>query len=597
MMPLWLIPSVPLAGFVVLALCGGRLSPRSVAWLGCGTVAMSFVFALAAAAGFGDAGTLRETVFTWFEAGDLAVDVALYLDPLSLWMTLIVTGVGLLVHIYSAAFMEGDEGFSRYFAYLNLFVAAMLLLVLADNLVVLFAGWEAVGLCSYLLIGHWYGNPENGYAARKAFVVTRLGDVALLIALFVLFAAFGTLDIQPVLEAASGNWAPGAGIALLVGTLVLVGAIGKSAQFPLHVWLPDAMAGPTPVSALIHAATMVTAGVYLIARLHPLFELSPTAMLLVAAVGMITLLIAGLSALVQRDIKRVLAYSTISQIGYMFVALGVGAWSAAIFHLMTHAFFKALLFLGAGLVIRHMNGEHDITRMGGLRKAMPFTAAVFTIGAASLAALPLVTAGFWSKESILGAAWEQHAMLWAGAAVGALVTAVYAFRLVFLVFAGEVASERKERAGPALKIPVGLLALLSVVGAVFGAPDLGEEHAAHLLPAIGSSALVLAGVGLAWWAFGRGVRRPASGVVASALQSGFRIDALYQAAIVRPYSRLSGWNRRDAVDRMVTGVFAGVSLAMHRALSALQTGRVRDYALGMVFGVVVLVGLGVWTWR
>ncbi|MGK7295736.1 MAG: NADH-quinone oxidoreductase subunit L, partial [Candidatus Wenzhouxiangella sp. M2_3B_020] len=410
MTPLWLVPAAPLAGFVVLALAGGRMSTRAVGWLGCGTVALSFVLAVVAAAGFGDGGSTRdvigETVFEWFAVGDLAVDVGLHLDALSLWMMLIVTGVGLLVHVFSAAFMAGDPGYARYFAYLNLFVAAMLVLVLADDLVVLYAGWEAVGLCSYLLIGHWYDDAGNGFAARKAFVVTRLGDVALLLAILALFAAFGTLEIEAVLAAAGNQWTPGTGIALLVAVLVLVGAIGKSAQFPLHVWLPDAMAGPSPVSALIHAATMVTAGVYLVARLHPLFELSAVAMGLVVAVGVATLLIAGLSALAQRDIKRVLAYSTISQIGYMFVALGLGAWSAAIFHLMTHAFFKALLFLGAGLVIRHLHGEHDVARMGGLRRTMPWTAAAFTIGAASLAALPLVTAGFWSKEAVLGAAWE-----------------------------------------------------------------------------------------------------------------------------------------------------------------------------------------------
>ena len=338
-------------------------------------------------------------------------------------MVLVITIVGFLIHVYSAEYMFEDEGYSRFFAYMNLFVSAMLILVLADNLVFLYLGWEGVGLCSYLLIGFWYSDPVNGRAARKAFIVTRIGDTALAIGLFLLFTNLGTLNIQELMLTASTKWSVGSETAILAAALLLGGALGKSAQLPLQVWLPDAMAGPTPVSALIHAATMVTAGVYLIARTHVLFELAPPVQNAVAVIGAATLLIAGFSAIVQNDIKRVLAYSTISQIGYMFLALGVGAWSAAMFHFMTHAFFKALLFLGAGVVILAQHGEHNIFKMGGLRKKLPSTFWTFLIGSASLSALPLVTAGFYSKDLILWQAWSSSSgsvALWAAGLAGRL---------------------------------------------------------------------------------------------------------------------------------------------------------------------------------
>ena len=382
----------------------------------------------------------RQVLWTWFDVGGLAPRIAFYLDAMAVVFVLVITGVGFLIHLYSTEYMEGDEAFRRFFIYMNLFVASMLVLVLADNLLLLYLGWEGVGLCSYLLISFWQRDAGNVYAGRKAFIVTRVGDTALIVGLFLLFTQLHTLDIQPLMEGAAAEWAAGSGVAVAAAALLLGGAVGKSAQLPLQTWLPDAMAGPTPVSALIHAATMVTAGVYLIARTNVLFTLAPDVRLAVAVVGTATLLYAGFSALVQRDIKRVLAYSTVSQIGYMFLALGVSGWSAAVFHFMTHAFFKALLFLGAGVVIEALGHQHDIFRMGGLRRRLPLTFWTFPIGAAALSALPLVTAGFYSKDLIVATSWasvDGSVWLWVGALAGAFVTSLYAFRLVFVVFFGE----------------------------------------------------------------------------------------------------------------------------------------------------------------
>ena len=419
--PIWLIPALPLAGFLILALSGGRLKAQVAAGVGCVSVGLSMAAALLVLADFIHAPpaglAYSRPLWTWFAAGGLACGIGFYLDSLSLVMTAVITVVAFLIHLYSVRFMEGEnkeldskaryEGYGRFFAYMNLFVASMLILVLADNLLLLYLGWEAVGLCSYLLIGFWYGEAANARAAVKAFVVTRIGDTALIIGLFLLASHLGSLQIQEVMQRAGGLWVPGSLVASAAAALLLGGAVGKSAQIPLQVWLPDAMAGPTPVSALIHAATMVTAGVYLIARMHPLFTLAPGVLLVVAVIGASTLLIAAGSACVQRDIKRALAYSTMSQVGYMFLALGVGAWSAAIFHLVTHAFFKALLFLSAGVVIQALGNEHDIFRMGGLRKALPVAFWTFLIGAASLSALPFVTAGFYSKDLILRLVWSS----------------------------------------------------------------------------------------------------------------------------------------------------------------------------------------------
>ncbi|MEO8324861.1 MAG: NADH-quinone oxidoreductase subunit L, partial [Nitrospirota bacterium] len=407
---LWLSVAIPLASALVLAVLGSRCSHRVVGALGVGSIGVSAVITMLVATDFVSAPpaghAYSKILWTWISVADFQPHIGFYLDALSLVMVLVVTFVSFWIHLYSAEFMRHDEGYSRFFAYMNLFVASMLTLLLADNLLLLYLGWEGVGLCSYLLIGFWYRNPANGLAARKAFIVTRVGDTAMLLGLFLLFTSLGTMQIQDLMHRASDQWSEGSMLAVAAALLLLVGAVGKSAQLPLQVWLPDAMAGPTPTSALIHAATMVTAGVYLVARTHVLFTLAPAAQLTVAAVGAATLLLAGCSALTQHDIKRLLAYSTVSQIGYMFLALGVGAWSAAIFHFVTHAFFKALLFLGAGVIIQALHEEHSIFRMGGLRKELPVAFWTFLIGGCSLAGLPFITAGFYSKDLIIWGAWS-----------------------------------------------------------------------------------------------------------------------------------------------------------------------------------------------
>src|SRR6266446_2810244 len=392
---LWLIPALPLASALVLVLFGSRFSRRATAAVGVGSIGLSALITILVAVSFFSAppsgNSYTQVLWTWINVAGFEPEIGLYLDALSLVMVLVVTFVGFLIHIYSAEFMIEDEGYSRFFAYMNLFVASMITLLLADNLLLLYLGWEGVGLCSYLLIGFWYRDPANGRAARKAFIVTRVGDTAMSLGLFLLFTRLGTLQIQDLMQRASEQWPTGSTYAVIAALLLLGGAVGKSAQLPLQVWLPDAMAGPTPTSALIHAATMVTAGVYLIARTHVLFSLVPAAQFAVAIIGAATMLLAAFSALAQRDMKRVLAYSTISQIGYMFLALGLGAWSAALFHLMTHAFFKALLFLAAGVVI-HAVHEQDLYRMGGLRRELRLAFWSFVIGGSALAGLPLITA-------------------------------------------------------------------------------------------------------------------------------------------------------------------------------------------------------------
>jgi NADH-quinone oxidoreductase subunit L len=405
---IWLIPLLPFISSVLLILTAGKLPRRIIAVMGAGSIGLSALIVFGVAWQFMQGQlSFQLSLWTWMQVGDFAPGFAFYIDQLTVVMMCIITGVGFLIHLYSTEFMQDDSDYSRYFAYMNMFVAAMLILVMADNLLLLYLGWEGVGVCSYLLVGFWYKDPANGAASRKAFVVTRVGDTAMALGLFLLFTELGTLQIQPMLEAANATWAIGDKLPAIAALLLLGGAVGKSAQLPLHTWLPDAMAGPTPVSALIHAATMVTAGVYLVARTHDLFLLAPDVLLLVAIVGLLTSLMAAFTALNQHDIKRILAYSTISQIGYMFLALGVGAWSAGIFHLMTHAFFKALLFLAAGAVIHCLHHEHNIFKMGGLRKKLPVVFWSFLIGSAALAALPM-TSGFFSKDQILLSAYNMH---------------------------------------------------------------------------------------------------------------------------------------------------------------------------------------------
>ncbi|HBY95614.1 MAG TPA: NADH-quinone oxidoreductase subunit L [Chloroflexi bacterium] len=627
---LWLIPILPFAGFAMLALIGGRFSRTRVAIIGAGSIGLAALLTIVVGASFISSPppghTYTQTLWTWMQVDGFSPAIAFSLDALSLIMTLVVTFVGFLIHLYSAEFMIDEEGYSRFFAYMNLFVGSMLTLVLADNLLLLYLGWEGVGLCSYFLIGFWYKDPANGRAARKAFVVTRVGDAAMAIGLFLLFTSLGTLQIQELMQRAAQQWAVGSTLAVAAAALLLGGAVGKSAQFPLQTWLPDAMAGPTPVSALIHAATMVTAGVYLIARTHVLFALAPAVLSAVAIIGAFTLLLAGFSALTQSDIKRVLAYSTISQIGYMFLALGVGAWSAAIFHFMTHAFFKALLFLGAGAVSLAMHHDYNMFRLGTLRlrREMPVTFWTFLIGSASLAALPLVTAGFYSKDLILWEAWASPLggpLLWLAGIGGAFLTAIYTFRMVFLTFFGEAKQEVTHRPGRLILVPLVVLAILSIVGGFVELPaPLGNRpffsdflHAA-LPPAPesvrgsgGTEALfeliagvvTLVGISLAYLFYVQRRQLPARVVetpLGAALHrfwfAGWGFDWLYATFIVRPYVWLAHADKNDVFDLIYQGI-ARLSEAFYRILSQTETGRVRWYATGIAIGAVIIVAIAV----
>ncbi len=606
---IWLLPALPLLGFLALALSAGRLPARAAAAVGAGSVGLSFALAAAMALEFlaGDRTPFRRELWTWMAAGDFSAGFAFHFDGLALTMTLVITGVGFLIHLYATGYMAGDPGYSRFFCYMNLFVAAMLVLVLGDNLALLYLGWEGVGLCSYLLIGFWHADPDNGRAARKAFVVTRVGDASMALGLFLLFAELGTLNIQDMLGAAEARWPAGSGMATAASLLLLGGAVGKSAQLPLQTWLPDAMAGPTPISALIHAATMVTAGVYLIARVHPLFELAPAVLQAVAWVGLLTLLLAGFSALVQRDIKRILAYSTMSQIGYMFLGLGVGAWSASVFHLMTHAFFKALLFLGAGTVILSLHHEQDIFRMGGLRAKLPVAFASFLVGGLALTAFPY-TSGYFSKDAILLGALEAGpggVWLWAGGVAGAFLTGLYTFRMIFVAFFGAPrgAPAEGERGGWNMSGPLALLLLLSLAGglvpppleAVFG-PG-AEPHAGALVHAV-MIAAPLAGAAAAWLFFHSGLlsaERLAAGRAADALRrfwfEAWGMDALYDALVVRPFTRLARANRADLVDAGYDLV-AALARRGHALTAKAQTGRLGWYALSVAGGLALLLAAG-----
>ncbi|MEH6651822.1 MAG: NADH-quinone oxidoreductase subunit L [Motiliproteus sp.] len=604
---LWLIPTLPLLSSLVLMLGAGRLSKNSIVICGVGSVGLAALIALSIAAGFNADDSYRQLLWHWFSVGTLSADFALYLDGLSLVMLMVVTGIGFLIHLYAAGYMYDDPDYARFFACMNLFLAAMLILTLADNLVLLYLGWEGVGLCSYLLIGFWYQDPANGMAARKAFVITRVGDTALAIGLFLLYRELGSLDIGTLMSGASERWPDGSSTATIAALLLLGGAVGKSAQLPLQSWLPDAMAGPTPVSALIHAATMVTAGVYLIARCHELFLLSPLAMTTVAVIGLLTLLLSGCSALVQTDIKRILAYSTISQIGYMFLALGVGAWSAAIFHLVTHAFFKALLFLSAGSVILALHHKQDIGDMGGLGRRMPFVFGCFLIGSACLAALPF-TSGYFSKEPILAQAWEQAPLLWFGGALGALITALYSFRLIFVVFFGELRTEPHPVQRPglvALKMPIALslLALLALFGGTLELPletvlPGVEIHPPLLIEAINTLIPIL-GV-LACYSLyrlnpellTRLKQLPGTSALRQFWRDGWGFDRLYDRCLRQPILWLARVNRNDIADQLSQGV-AVCSRFSHQLLVEVQSGQIRWYASIMACGVVLLIGLGV----
>jgi len=619
-----MVPALPLAGFLVLAFGGARLSRAAASLVGVGSVASSAAITIAIAARFltapPDGHAYVQPLWTFFDLPGLHAEAALRLDALSLVMISVITVVGALIHLYSTAYMRGDAGYTRFFAYMNLFVASMLTLVLADDLFFLFLGWEGVGLCSFLLIGFWYDDPKNGRAAAKAFLVTRVGDAFMAVGMFLLIAELGTLHIATVLERAPEAWTQGSGVAVAAALLMLGGALGKSGQLPLQVWLPDAMAGPTPVSALIHAATMVTAGVYLIARMNVLFTLAPVVQTTVAVIGAATLLIAGSCALVQRDIKRVLAYSTISQIGYMFLALGVGAWSAALFHFFTHAIFKALLFMAAGAVIVALHHEQDMFKMGGLRKRLPVVYWTFLVGAISLSAMPLIGAGFYSKDMILFEAGRSElggTGFWIAGFVGAFVTSIYTFRMVFITFFGRATHEIDHAPPLTMTVPLIVLAAAATVAGLLEVPrTLGHfpnfsHFIEHTLPAaplretslrtelllqVASGGIVLLGllIASALW-----VRRAAfiEGLALSPLNrflnAGWGFDWVYDRLIVRPYAGFARLNATDGIDRLVSSVI-GVCEFVAGILRRMQNGRLRWYAAAAGAGTVIAIYLVVY---
>ncbi len=625
------IPILPLLGSAACVACSvaGRRSATRL--IGPGAVLAAFAIAVAAVAEMLSANAaLLDHVYTWIAADPVTIDAAFRLDRLSSVLVLIITGVGFLIHVYSVGYMHDDEDEARYFAYLNLFTASMLILVLGDSLPVLFIGWEGVGLCSYLLIGFWYRDLANADAGQKAFIANRIGDAAFLIGTFLLF--WTLVDIgQPSLRfvdinamaAALHDHAPGA--LTVVCLLLLIGATGKSAQIPLYVWLPDAMAGPTPVSALIHAATMVTAGVYMMCRLSPMYVQSDVAMNVVASIGAATALFAATIAVVQRDLKKILAYSTVSQLGYMVLAVGVGAFSAAIFHLMTHAFFKALLFLCAGSVMHAMHGELDVYKMGGLRKQMPITALTFLVGALAIAGVPIF-AGFFSKDLILESAFAGgHYVVWGVGLCAAALTAFYVFRAYFLAFEGasRVEAERAahlHESPPSMTVPLVVLAVLSLVGGWVGLPHGvlwgnqldhylqpslavahgGEHHlsgAVILMLTLLAVVIALSSIGVAYSMY---LRSPGSadrvqekvGGFFDLLWNKYYVDEIYEALILKPYSELSRlvWQVLDVrgVDGVVNGI-ASLSGGFGEWLRRLQNGNVQSYALVMLVGAACLV--------
>ncbi|GAB4321114.1 MAG: NADH-quinone oxidoreductase subunit L [Candidatus Zixiibacteriota bacterium] len=627
----WIIPLFPLAGFLLNGFFGRKWGSKVAGALASVSVLASFVVAVGA---YAELLSLEDRVvlvdfLRWIHIGDFRTSFSFLFDPLSAVMTLTVAGVSFLIHVYSMGYMSHDPDNPRYFSFLNLFVFFMLMLVLADNFLMLYIGWEGVGLCSYLLIGFWFRKPSAAKAGMKAFVVNRIGDLGFAVAIFLIFWNFGTLSFLEVFERAPAMAAAMGGTLTAIGLLLFLGATGKSAQIPLYVWLPDAMEGPTPVSALIHAATMVTAGVYMIARCSTLFALAPVTLMIVAIVGAATALFAATMALVQNDIKKVLAYSTISQLGYMFLALGVGAFAAGIFHLMTHAFFKALLFMGAGSVMHALNDELDIRKMGNLRKSMPTTHWTFVAAALAIAGIPPL-AGFVSKDEILWYSFSSplgHWALWGVGAITALLTAFYMFRLVFLTFYGEsrVAPDVHPHESPSsMTIPLMALGILSIIGGWIGWPKvlgggawfehwlspvfefadhhlhLHESHFSHAVEyGLMALSVVIALVGIAW-AYNWYLKNPAApervrtrfAGLYNLLYNKYWVDEIYDAAVVQPLLNISRW----VYKRFDLGVIDGAANGLATTAQAVaeagvrgSTGRFRMAAATFALGVVVVL--------
>ncbi len=611
----WLILLFPLLGFIGLSWYGNRLSKNAVGVVGCATVGASFFMTLVTLSNLlflppEERVGQVQTLYQWVSAGSFKLDLAILIDPLSVFMFLVVTGVGFVIHIYSIGYMHDDPEYSRFFAYLNLFIFSMLVLVAAADFFFLIVGWALVGLASYLLIGFWREKPSAVLAARKAFVMNVIGDVGMVIAALVIFESFGTLSFVEVFAAAPGMFRPNDDSMLLITLLLLVGAFAKSAQLPLHTWLPDAMEGPTPVSALIHAATMVTAGVYLIARCHVLYELAPYTMYFIAGVGIITAIFAGSMALVQHDIKRVIAYSTMSQLGYMFLAMGLGVYSLGMFHLMTHAFFKALLFMAAGSVIHALDGEQDLRKMGGLRKTMPLTHITFLIGALALAGFPL-TSGYFSKEAIILSSYHAqmgNIVFWAIAVLTAGMTAFYIFRVYFFTFSGELRSpEAHPHESPMIMVvPLLILSALALLGGALGpwvdsflAPVFGHVHAHVHDNVLESIALVvgIGGIAIAGVLYMVSKQRldlfkEALAPLYDLLLHKYYVDEIYDFLIVRPTKAIGAFleqkAEREGIDFIVDQI--GVQTKeLSRGIGLWQSGRVRVYALNMIVGMVTIL--------
>jgi len=623
----WLIPFIPGASSAILLIFGTKLPKKYISFQACFAVFASFVIGLISFIGLNQGGhghPLIKNLFPWIHSGSFKVDLSLQFDPLTAIMVLVVTGVGFLIHVYSIGYMADDKSYARFFQNMNLFTFTMLILVMASNMVLMFVGWEGVGLCSYLLIGFWFEKHSAANAGKKAFIVNRIGDAGFLLGVFFIFIYVGSSEFAAINEAIGGGHITQS-VATLIALLLFVGAVGKSAQIPLYVWLPDAMEGPTPVSALIHAATMVTAGVYMVARMNLLYTLSGTAGDVVAIVGAITAVFAATMALTQNDIKRVLAYSTISQLGYMFIACGVGAYAAGIFHLYTHAFFKSLLFLAAGSVMHALSGELNMQKMGGLRKYLPRTFPTFLIGAIAISGIPFLS-GFFSKDAILTSAYANgQYFVWALGITGAVLTAFYMFRLIFLTFFGKERLDPKVKAHihespPSMTIPLMILAFFSIVAGYIGLPIvLGKNvnwiehflhpvisggHEAHLSIATEwllifiSVAVAFFGIYMAYIFYMKKPQIPHN-IVARfpwlyrLLYNKYYVDEIYNATIVNPMIRGSEIVYKNFDLKVIDGIANGSAKTagfIGKVFSYFQTGLLKDYALIFLLGAIILLG-------
>ena len=621
----YLIPLFPLVSFVIIALFGKNLSKSITTFLAPGSILASFVVALLIF--FSQVSTNQSVtvpLFSWFQVGDYQADFSFLVHSLSILFTMVITGVGYLIHVYSTGYMHDEKDYNRYFSYLNLFVFFMLLLVLGDNLLLMFVGWEGVGLCSYLLIGFWFRNINYSNAANKAFIMNRIGDLGFLLGIILTFGVFGSINYHEVF-AQAGSVVVDGKLITWITVLLFIGAMGKSAQIPLYTWLPDAMAGPTPVSALIHAATMVTAGIYMVARCGVLFSMSEFTMQLISIIGISTALLAATIALFQNDIKKVLAYSTVSQLGLIFCALGAGAFSAGVFHVVTHAFFKALLFLGAGSVIHGMSGDQDIRNMGGLKKKMPVTYITFFIATIAISGIPPF-AGFFSKDQMLAEIFVHNKVLFVLAVVVSLMTAFYMFRLLFLTFFGEfrgnsIQKNHVHESPKSMTIPLMILAALSVVGGFIGFPhELGHQlHLHHWLDGFLATSiktgkiemtlttelilmattiiLILAVILIARTMFVSKNKVPESDEAAMPLWKEviyykYYIDEIYEAVVVKPLNRISGllyhYIEKSGIDAMVNGIGTSV-VNWSQLLRLSQTGGLGFYVMAMVISILVLI--------